>query len=91
MGFIKKKREYNMRIMRVKPYQKGIAFGIITALATMSVIGGVYYGTMSRGENYLIPLKRPSLLLLLLIADILESDHYSHSFLVVFEISFQNV
>ncbi len=41
--------------MRVKPYQKGIVFGILTALVTVSVIVGAYYGTILEREDYLIP------------------------------------
>jgi len=37
--------------MKFKPYQKGIIFGILTALFTVSIIIGIYYGIPSMSEN----------------------------------------
>lgn len=44
-----------MSIMKIRPYQKGIAFGIITALVTISLLSGVYYGMTSINNNNLLP------------------------------------
>ncbi|MCG3259431.1 MAG: hypothetical protein H7644_06780 [Candidatus Heimdallarchaeota archaeon] len=44
-----------MSSMKIKPYQKGIAFGIITALVTISLVSGVYYGMTSISNNNLLP------------------------------------
>ena len=42
--------------MKIKPYQKGIIFGILTALVTLSTIGGVYFKiTHTNDNNYLLP------------------------------------
>ena len=41
--------------MKAKSYQKGIIFGVITALVTVSVISGAYYGTILGREDYLLP------------------------------------
>jgi len=54
-GFIRENEECNMSIMKIKPYQKGIAFGIITALVTISLVSGVYYGMTSISNNNLLP------------------------------------
>ena len=54
-GFIRENEECNMSIMKIKPYQKGIAFGIITALVTISLVSGVYYGIKPSNDYNLLP------------------------------------
>ena len=37
--------------MKFKPYQKGIIFGVLTSLITISITIGIYYGIPSMSEN----------------------------------------